>query len=71
MIDERDAFAKVLAAPFERDTAERARLKFIEFQTLVDTLDRAIAAEKAPGFSRFESTHCGADLYPDHLQIEG
>ena len=28
MIEERDAFAKVLAAPFDRNTAERSRLKF-------------------------------------------
>ena len=30
MIEERDAHAKVLAAPFDRDKAERARSKFIE-----------------------------------------
>ena len=71
MIDDQDAFAKVLAAPFERDTAERARVKFIELQTLIDALDRAIAAAKAPGLSRFESTHCNADVYPARLQIEG
>ena len=43
MIEERDAHAKVLAAPFDRDKAERARNKFIEIQTLVDAIDRAIA----------------------------
>jgi len=42
MLDDRDAHANVLAAPFDRDTAERARLKFIEIQTLIDALDRAI-----------------------------
>lgn len=46
MIEERDAHAKVLAAPFDRDKAERARNKFIEIQTLVDALDRAIRGEK-------------------------
>ena len=30
MIEERDAHAKVLAAPFDRDKAERARAKFTE-----------------------------------------
>ena len=30
MIEDRDAHAKVLAAPFDRDKAERARNKFIE-----------------------------------------
>jgi hypothetical protein len=47
MIEDRDAHAKVLAAPFDRDKAERARNKFIEIQTLVDALDRAIAGEGA------------------------
>ncbi len=47
MIEDRDAHAKVLAAPFDREKAERARNKFIEIQTLVDALDRAIAGEDA------------------------
>ena len=37
--------AKVLAAPFDRDKAERARNKFIEIQVLIDALDRAIGGE--------------------------
>jgi hypothetical protein len=45
MIEDRDAFAKVLAAPFDRDKAERARVKFIEIQTLIDTINRAIEGE--------------------------
>jgi len=47
MIEDRDAHAKVLAAPFDRDKAERARSKFTEIQTLIDALDRAIAGEDA------------------------
>ena len=47
MIDDRDAHAKVLAAPFDRDKAERARSKFIETQMLIDALDRAISGEEA------------------------
>jgi hypothetical protein len=47
MTDDRDAFAKTLAAPFDRDTAERARLKFIETQVLIDAIERAIASEQA------------------------
>ena len=47
MTEDRDAFAKVLAAPFDRDKAERARLKFIETQGVIDALDRAIASEAA------------------------
>jgi hypothetical protein len=41
----------VLAAPFDRDKAERARNKFVEIQVLVDALDRAIGGEEvnSPG----------------------
>jgi hypothetical protein len=46
MIEDRDAHAKVLAAPFDRDKAERARIKFTEIQTLIDALDRAISGEQ-------------------------
>ena len=35
----------MLAAPFDRDKAERARNKFIEIQVLIDALDRAIGGE--------------------------
>jgi hypothetical protein len=45
MIEDRDAHAKVLAAPFDRDKAERARSKFTEIQALIDALDRAISGE--------------------------
>jgi hypothetical protein len=47
MAEDRDAFAKTLAAPFDRDKAERARLKFIETQAVIDAIDRAIAGEPA------------------------
>jgi len=47
MLEDRDAHAKVLAAPFDRDKAERARNKFVEIQQLVDALDRAISGEQA------------------------
>ena len=46
MVDGRDAFARTLAAPFDRDKAERARTKFIEIQALIDAIDRAIADER-------------------------
>jgi hypothetical protein len=46
MLEDRDAHAKVLAAPFDRDKAERARNKFVEIQLLVDALDRAISGEE-------------------------
>lgn len=47
MLEDRDGFAKVLAAPFDREKAERSRLKFIEMQTLIEALDRAITAEES------------------------
>jgi hypothetical protein len=47
MVEDRDAFAKTLAAPFDRDKAERARHKFIETQILIDAIDRAIEGERA------------------------
>jgi hypothetical protein len=47
MLEDRDLHAKVLAAPFDRDKAERARTKFVEMQTLIDAIDRAIAGEPA------------------------
>jgi hypothetical protein len=49
MIEERDAHAKVLAAPFDRDKAERARTKFVEIQGVIDSIGRAIAGEDATG----------------------
>ena len=46
MIEDRDTHTKVLAAPFDRDTAERARGKFVELQGLIEALDRAISGEE-------------------------
>jgi hypothetical protein len=46
MVEDRDAHAKVLAAPFDRDKAERARAKFTEIQALVDAIDRAIVGDQ-------------------------
>ena len=47
MIEDRDSHAKVLAAPFDRDKADRARSKFTEIQALIDALDPAISGEEA------------------------
>ena len=46
MVEDLDAHVKVLAAPFDRDKAERARNKFIETQTVIEALERAITAEE-------------------------
>jgi hypothetical protein len=45
MLEDRDAHAKVLAAPYDRDKAERARTKFVEIQGVIDAIDRAIGGE--------------------------
>ena len=45
MIEDRDAHAKVLAAPYDRDKAERARAKFVEIQGVIDAIDRAMSGE--------------------------
>ena len=45
MIEDRDAHAKVLAAPFDRDKAERARAKFVEIQGVIDAISRAMSGE--------------------------
>jgi len=47
MADDRDAFAKTLAAPFDRDKASGRGFKFIETQVLIDAIDRAIEGEPA------------------------
>ena len=44
MVSDQDAHLKVLAAPFDRETAERARNKFLELQTLIEALDRAVVS---------------------------
>ena len=46
MVEERDGHAKVLAAPFDRDKAERARTKFVEIQGVIDAIDQAIRSEQ-------------------------
>jgi hypothetical protein len=51
MTEERDTHAKVLAAPFDRDKAERARSKFVEIQALIEALDRAISTENSASAS--------------------
>ena len=49
MVQERDVFAKVLSEPFDQMKAERARAKFLEFQALVEAIDRAIEGESVGG----------------------
>jgi hypothetical protein len=46
MIEDRDQFAKTLAGPPDRDKSERARAKFLELQTLIEAIGRAIESEQ-------------------------
>jgi len=46
MIEERNAYVKVLAAPFDRGNAERSRNKFLETQMVIEALERAMNAEE-------------------------
>ena len=64
MVEERDAHAKVLAAPFDRDKAERARNKFVEIQTLIDLLERAIGGEQIAGEIFASTRFLHANRYP-------
>ena len=46
MIEDRHTFAKTLAGPPDRDRSERARAKFLELQTLIEAIERAIETER-------------------------
>ena len=48
MIEDRDPFAKVLAGPPDRERSERARLRFLEQQNLIEAIERAIKSELQP-----------------------
>jgi hypothetical protein len=46
LIEQRRAFAKVLAGPYQRGESEEAREKFVEIQAAIDALDDAIEDEE-------------------------
>ena len=46
MIEQRRAFTKVLAGPYDRGKTEQAREKFLEIQVAIETMDRAIEDEE-------------------------
>jgi hypothetical protein len=46
MLEDRDQFAKTLAGPPDRERSERARSKFLELQTLIEAIERAIDGER-------------------------
>ena len=47
LVEDRRNFAKIIAAPFEREKTNDARERFIEIQMAIEAIDRAIKAEEA------------------------
>jgi hypothetical protein len=46
LVENRRNFAKIIAAPFEREKTNDARTRFIEMQTAIEAVDRAIEDEE-------------------------
>ena len=42
LVEDRRAFAKIIAAPFEREKTVDARARFVELQATIEAIDRAI-----------------------------
>jgi crotonobetainyl-CoA:carnitine CoA-transferase CaiB-like acyl-CoA transferase len=47
LVENRRNFAKIIAAPFEREKTNDARERFIEMQMAIEAVDRAIKDEEA------------------------
>ena len=45
LVEDGRAFAKIIAAPFEREKTRDAREKFIDIQVAIEAVDRAIEDE--------------------------
>ena len=45
LVEDRWAFARIIAAPFEREKTRDAREKFIDVQAAIEAVDRAIEDE--------------------------
>jgi hypothetical protein len=45
LVEDRQAFAKIIAAPFEREKTRDAREKFIDVQAAIEGVDPAIEDE--------------------------
>jgi hypothetical protein len=46
LVEDRRNFAKIIAAPFEREKTADARTRFIEMQMAIEAVDRAIEDEE-------------------------
>jgi hypothetical protein len=46
LIEQRRAFVKVLAGPYEHGKTEQARERFLDMQTAIEAMNRAIEDEE-------------------------
>ena len=46
MVEDRRAFAKIIAAPFEREKTADACARFVELQATIEAVDRAVEDEE-------------------------
>ena len=46
LVEDRRSFAQIIAAPFERERTNDARVRFIEMQVAIEAVDRAIEDEE-------------------------
>ena len=46
LVEDRRAFAKIIAAPFEREKTADARARFVELQAAIEAVDRAVEDEE-------------------------
>ena len=46
LVEDRRAFAKIIAAPFEREKTADARERFVQLQVTIEAIDRAIEDEE-------------------------
>jgi hypothetical protein len=66
LIEQRRAFVKVLAGPYERGRTEQARERFLDMQTAIEAMNRAIVACR-PALARLKrSADGGATKQEDH-----
>ena len=47
LVEDRRNFAKIIAAPFEREKTSDARARLIEMQMAIEAIDRAIEDEES------------------------
>src|SRR5262245_3339864 len=72
LVEDRRAFAKIIAAPFEREKTVDARARFVELQATIEAIDRAIEDERsnprsaAQNSAKYSSSHFKQIASTDH-----